>query len=277
MPSRVRSPTPANTEKPPFSTAVIRISSWMSTVLPTPAPPKRPILPPFAKGHSRSTTLMPVSKTSDTASCSSKLGAGRWIGQRVSPAASAAHPGRPCRAAAEQVEDAALGGLAHGHRDRRARCRSRPCRGCSRRSTPWRRSARRRCRGAGRPRARGRCPCEVVLDLDGVVDGGQVAGLEAHVDHGAEDLGDGSNVAMGSRGSHGVVLMGLVSGWSAGSVDGLGAADDVEQLLGDRLLALAVVDAPAAPSACPSPRRSRSSSRSDGWRTRRSSASSRAL
>ena len=77
LPSRVRSPTPQNTLKPPFSTAVIRISSWISTVLPTPAPPNRPILPPFANGHSRSTTLMPVSKISETASCSSNLGAGR--------------------------------------------------------------------------------------------------------------------------------------------------------------------------------------------------------
>ena len=80
LPSRVRSPTPPKTLKPPFSTAVIRISSWISTVLPTPAPPKRPILPPLAKGQSRSTTLMPVSNTSDTASCSTKEGAGRWIG-----------------------------------------------------------------------------------------------------------------------------------------------------------------------------------------------------
>ena len=48
LPSRVRSPTPQNTEKPPCSVAMLRISSWMSTVLPTPAPPKRPILPPLA-------------------------------------------------------------------------------------------------------------------------------------------------------------------------------------------------------------------------------------
>jgi hypothetical protein len=80
LPSRVRSPTPQKTEKPPFSTAVMRMSSWMSTVLPTPAPPKRPILPPFAKGQSRSTTLRPVSKTSLIASCSSNAGAGRWMG-----------------------------------------------------------------------------------------------------------------------------------------------------------------------------------------------------
>ena len=47
LPSRVRSPTPANTEKPPWPFAMLLMSSMMNTVLPTPAPPKRPILPPF--------------------------------------------------------------------------------------------------------------------------------------------------------------------------------------------------------------------------------------
>ncbi len=46
LPSRVRSPTPVNTEKPLWTAAMLRISSWMSTVLPTPAPPNRPTLPP---------------------------------------------------------------------------------------------------------------------------------------------------------------------------------------------------------------------------------------
>ncbi len=36
----------------------------MMTVLPTPAPPKRPTLPPLLYGSRRSTTLMPVSRTS---------------------------------------------------------------------------------------------------------------------------------------------------------------------------------------------------------------------
>jgi hypothetical protein len=34
----------------------------MFTVLPTPAPPNRPILPPLANGQSRSMTLMPVTQ-----------------------------------------------------------------------------------------------------------------------------------------------------------------------------------------------------------------------
>src|SRR6185437_9095112 len=46
VPSRVRSPTPANTDTPPCCWATRWIISWMMTVLPTPAPPKRPIFPP---------------------------------------------------------------------------------------------------------------------------------------------------------------------------------------------------------------------------------------
>ncbi len=47
LPSRVRSPTPANTETPPCWVATRLIISWMSTVLPTPAPPNSPIFPPW--------------------------------------------------------------------------------------------------------------------------------------------------------------------------------------------------------------------------------------
>ncbi len=47
FPSRVRSPTPQNTDFPPCSMAMLLMSSWMMTVFPTPAPPKRPVLPPF--------------------------------------------------------------------------------------------------------------------------------------------------------------------------------------------------------------------------------------
>src|SRR3712207_6199900 len=55
------------------------MSSWISTVLPTPAPPKRPILPPLAYGASRSTTLMPVTRISASVDCSTKGGAGWWM------------------------------------------------------------------------------------------------------------------------------------------------------------------------------------------------------
>src|SRR4051794_5506151 len=82
LPSRVRSPTPANTDTPPWSCATRWIISWMSTVLPTPAPPNRPILPPRTYGVSRSMTLMPVSNICVLDSSWSKAGGRRWIGQR---------------------------------------------------------------------------------------------------------------------------------------------------------------------------------------------------
>ena len=40
--------------------AMLLISSMMSTVLPTPAPPNKPILPPLLYGSRRSITLIPV-------------------------------------------------------------------------------------------------------------------------------------------------------------------------------------------------------------------------
>ena len=56
------------------------MSSWMMTVLPTPAPPKMPVLPPLVKGAIRSMTLMPVSNTSAFVDCSTSAGARRWMG-----------------------------------------------------------------------------------------------------------------------------------------------------------------------------------------------------
>src|SRR3712207_6460345 len=82
LPSRVRSPTPANTDTPPWSCATRWIISWISTVLPTPAPPNRPILPPCTYGVSRSMTLMPVSSISVLPSSWSNDGALRWMPQR---------------------------------------------------------------------------------------------------------------------------------------------------------------------------------------------------
>ena len=49
---------------PSAAFAMLLISSIMLTVLPTPAPPNRPTLPPLANGHIRSMTLMPVSSSS---------------------------------------------------------------------------------------------------------------------------------------------------------------------------------------------------------------------
>ena len=55
----------------------------MMTVLPTPAPPKMPTLPPFLKGQMRSMTLRPVSKTTSAVVCWSNAGAARWMGSMV--------------------------------------------------------------------------------------------------------------------------------------------------------------------------------------------------
>ncbi len=54
----------------------------MRTVLPTPAPPNRPILPPLTYGVSRSMTLMPVQNTSVFDSSWSNVGAGAWMPRR---------------------------------------------------------------------------------------------------------------------------------------------------------------------------------------------------
>src|SRR6266508_80699 len=64
---------------------MLRMSSWTMTVLPVPAPPKRPILEPLAKVQIRSMTLIPVSRISTLACCSDTGGAGRWIGHLVVP------------------------------------------------------------------------------------------------------------------------------------------------------------------------------------------------
>ena len=77
LPSRVRSPTPANTDTPPCFMATLWMSSWMMTVLPTPAPPNSPILPPRRYGSSRSMTLMPVSNICSSVDWSSSDGAAR--------------------------------------------------------------------------------------------------------------------------------------------------------------------------------------------------------
>jgi len=56
----------------------------MSTVFPTPAPPKRPIFPPLAYGANKSTTLIPVTKISAPDPYWSNGGASLWIGYFIS-------------------------------------------------------------------------------------------------------------------------------------------------------------------------------------------------
>ena len=74
LPSLVLSPTPAKTERPPCSWAMLLISSVIKTVLPTPAPPNNPTLEPFEKGNSKSITLIPVSNSSIDNACSEYVG-----------------------------------------------------------------------------------------------------------------------------------------------------------------------------------------------------------
>jgi len=60
----------------------------MSTVFPTPAPPKSPTFPPLINGTKRSITLIPVSNTSVTEDWSLNFGGSRWIDHLSSPFAS---------------------------------------------------------------------------------------------------------------------------------------------------------------------------------------------
>ena len=96
VPSRVRSPTPENTETPPCCCARLWISSWIRTVLPTPAPPNSPTLPPLMYGAIRSTHLRPVSKISIFGERSRNAGGSRWIGQRSTSAGGGALPSIAC-------------------------------------------------------------------------------------------------------------------------------------------------------------------------------------
>jgi hypothetical protein len=95
--------------------AMLLISSMMSTVLPTPAPPNRPILPPLAYGASRSMTLMPVTRISRLGRLVDELGA-LAVDRRLGRADRAALVDR----LADDVEDAAERLRADRHRDRRA-------------------------------------------------------------------------------------------------------------------------------------------------------------
>ena len=106
----------------------------MSTVLPTPAPPNRPILPPLAYGASRSTTLMPVTRICASVAWSAKEGAGAWIGR----AGARLDGARLVHRLADDVDDAPERLVADRHRDRAAGVASPPGRAPGLRSSPWR-------------------------------------------------------------------------------------------------------------------------------------------
>src|SRR5256885_624010 len=103
LPSRERSPTPAKTENPPCSVAMLRMSSWMMTVLPTPAPPYAPTLPPLVNGETRSKTLIPVSKTWGVVSRSSIGGVGQAFCRELD-----------VDDGADYLDDVAFGAFRHG-------------------------------------------------------------------------------------------------------------------------------------------------------------------
>ena len=63
-PSRIRSPIPAKNASPLPFLATLWISSIVSTVFPTPAPPRTPTFLPLTKGVKKSITLIPVSRIS---------------------------------------------------------------------------------------------------------------------------------------------------------------------------------------------------------------------
>ena len=116
LPSRVRSPTPPNTDTPPCFMAMLLISSMMMTVLPTPAPPNRPILPPCRYGSSRSMTLMPVSNIFSSVDWSTSFG------RRAVDRPALLRLDRAIREVdrlAEHVQHAAERRRADRHRDRR--------------------------------------------------------------------------------------------------------------------------------------------------------------
>ena len=117
MPSRVRSPTPANTETPLWAFATLWISSMIVTVLPTPAPPKRPTLPPLMYGAIRSMTLMPGLEDLDRRL---QVAEGRRLAVDR-PALDALDRGLVVDRLADHVPDAAERRVADRHRDRPTR------------------------------------------------------------------------------------------------------------------------------------------------------------
>jgi hypothetical protein len=80
----VRSPTPANTEKPPCSLRDVVDELHDEHGLADAGAAEQTDLAALGVRASRSTTLMPVSKTSTEVDWSTNSGAGRWIGRSAS-------------------------------------------------------------------------------------------------------------------------------------------------------------------------------------------------
>ena len=175
---------------------MLLMSSRMTTVLPTPAPPNAPALPPLMNGQIRSMTLMPVSRIWALVSWSTSAGAGRWIGYFLSNLTGP----RVVHRRAGDVEDAAEDAGADRHGDRGAGVDDV--------------HAALQALGRGHRDGAGEAAAEVLLDLerqhlllagdrelDGerLVDGRDGVLGELDVDDGADDLDDFAGVHVGKR------------------------------------------------------------------------------
>ena len=173
---------------------MLLMSSRMTTVLPTPAPPKAPALPPLMNGQIRSMTLMPVSRICGLGVLLDKRG--RRPVDRVAllelDLAAVVHglAGDIEDAAEDAVADrygdgaagvddvhAALEALGGGHRDRAGDVRRRGAAATSRVSISV-------------------LPGDRELDGERLVDGRDGVLGELDVDHGADDLDDFSGSSL---------------------------------------------------------------------------------
>ena len=196
------------------------------TVLPSPAPPKRPILPPRTNGVSRSTTLIPVSNCSVLGESASNAGGSRWIGQRSCGSDRPAAVDR----VAQQVEDPAQRLLADRHAHRAA--------GIDHRHAAHQAVGRAQGHAAHPVAAQVLLHLAGQVDLDaldlavdpqGVVNVRQMPFVELGVEGRADHLGDSSVHGRGGHGGHSFKNNGLLFESTRGP-------DDVGQLARDLVL-----------------------------------------
>ena len=160
------------------------------TVLPRPAPPNRPALPPRTNGVSRSMTLMPVSNSSVLGDSSANCGGSRWIGRR-SVALTGPRPsiGSPSRLNTRPSVSLPTGTVTGAPVSRTSMPRSRPS--VEPRATQRTRPPPRCCCTSPRGcRARLAGTVRRHLDVEGVVDRRQVLLRELGVERRADDLRD---------------------------------------------------------------------------------------
>ena len=202
----------------------------MMTVLPTPAPPKTPTLPPLANGAIRSITLSPVSNTSVAVVCSSKDGAcavDRIVLVGLDRALLVDR-------LAEHIEHASERGRADRHADRATGVDALPFRAPGRRSSSSPPCAPSCCPGAAAPRTpagRPRAVISTALKMAGSSPCGNSMSTTGP--------GDGDHVRPG------LVCWVRLQPWSvrtsSGAQNAVGACGDLDHLAGDVRLANLVV------------------------------------